>query len=660
MQDIPAEYNDEAYFQEVLLLKVSQPNISNWQNDTGKDGEKEFLTSSIILTPNVIAKPISRGSDKSNVSIHVRTLSSDSLSSSSTAITSQLSCELLEESYTVRRKKEVMARMDATTSGHENLNPLNSAGLLSTDKNQKNPATCAPVSPKSYLWITDRIRTKVFKPRQKTPEEKSSHQKQISCCVRCREAFENDSSIHFLPCRHPYCKCCLQTIIMQSSDDENKMPPRCCNKIIPGTVIGAVLKEDDRLQFLQSVLRFQNRLESQILCPNVNCSGLLSDFQPTNSLRPLEVACCKCNLCICSLCKGPFHSLDTECPSEWARHTIVQIHDDKIQTPQVKFDSHADKTTPQNLSNRETQVQSKDTSKSSTSVDHKDLDPFYTYKRTKERQSERDAELITNRNTRGSPKNSSREEYNRNSVEKAAAKERTAKSAVLCSLRQRQLNERDRFCAFERKMGWLMTTRHNHERVKARETYEKQLAKLKKHHKGIAAQLEDVQVAAEFEMITAFKKTEQNVRNRLRHMEAYCDALGRDSSDSGTEREVTEKDLRQLGQQYNLRDSMYHVHQSKINVLRDKQAKQMERLLMQQELELQKFMNRREGITLAEQRFKREKDGLSKLFAKRKSDLMQKWEMEEQCERERLESENKLRFAPITPSIDWPDQKPES
>ncbi|POS88283.1 hypothetical protein EPUL_000888, partial [Erysiphe pulchra] len=543
MQYIPAEYNDEAYFQEVLQLKVSQADIPIWKNDGAKDEKKESLTSPIILTPNMTVQPSSRGSDKSNVSIHVRTLSSASLSSSSTAISSQLSCELLEDSYTVRRKKEVMARMDVTIPSHENLNILNCAGFLSTDTNHLNPASCAPVNPKPYMWITDRIRTKVFKPRPKTPRGKSSHQNKTS------------------------------------------------------------------------------------------------EFQSTNSLRPLEVACCKCNLCICSLCKGPFHSLDTECPSVWARHTIVQLHDDKIQILQDNCNSH-DFETIQNSGDFETQDKSNEISNSSAWVDKKISDPYYTCQGTKERQQIRDAGFNINRKIRGSPKELAREEFN------YAAKKRTAESVELSSLRQRQVNERDRFCAFERKMGWFMTTRHNQERVKALETYEKRLTKMKEHHKRIATQLEDVQVAAEFEMISAFKKTEQNVHNRLRHMEKYCDALGRDSSDSGTEREVTEIDLRQLGQQYNLRDSMYHVHKSKINVLRDKQAKQMERLLMQQELELQKIMNRREELTLAEQRFKKERDGLSKLFAKRKSALMQKWEMEEQSEREKLESENNLRYAP--------------
>ncbi|RKF62660.1 putative ibr domain-containing protein [Erysiphe neolycopersici] len=667
MQDIPAEYNDEAYFQEVLLMKASQVDIPIGQNDDDeKDEEKEITQSLINLTPNIKTQPFSRGAaDKSDVSILVRTLSSASLSSSSTAISSQISCELLEESFTVRRKKEVMARMDVTTNpDHGNLNKLNSAaGLLSTDKNQKNPASsCAPAKPKPSMRITDRIRTKVFRPRQKTSQDKSSHQKHTSYCIRCREAFNNDNSLHCLPCRHPYCKCCLQTIIMQASEEENKMPPRCCNKIIPGTVIGAVLKEDDRVQFLQGVLRFRNHLESHILCPNVNCSGLFSEFQPTNSLRPLEVTCCKCNLGICSLCKGPFHTVDTECPSEWARHTIVQLHDEKTQIPHVNCNTtHIEKTTSHNSGDCcETQDQRDDTSNSSTWVDNSNSDSFYTHnKETKESQSKSDAQFIIDCNNCGSSEESAKEEDNYDSMEIAAAKKRTLESVVLSSLRQQQVNERDRFCAFERKMGWLMTTRHNHERVKARETYEKRLSKMKQHHLRIAAQLEDIQVAAEFELISDFKKTEQIVRNRLRHMEAYCDALGRDSGDSGIEREVTEKDLRQLGQQYNLRDSMYHVHQSKINVLRDKQAKQMERLLMQQELELQKFMNRREELTLAEIRFKKEKDGLSKLFAKRKSALMQKWEMEEQSEREGLESKNNLRLAPITPPIEWPAQKPE-
>lgn len=651
MQLVPVEYNEEAYIQEVLQMKVSQVDLSNWQHHCEKVENTEIVTSPVMLTPNKLLQISSQGSEKSKPSIHVRSLSSASLSSSSTALSSQISCDLLEEaSYTVRRKMEVMARMDVMNQNHENMNSLKNFDL-STTVNQLNPTSRTIASPKPHMRIKDRIRTKVFKPKQKLSQKNMSNQKHTSCCVRCREAFEYNKSLHCLPCNHPYCKCCLQTLIMQASEDESKMPPRCCTKIIPGAVIGAVLKEDDRVKFLKSVLQFRNRLESQILCPNVNCSGLFSEFEPTNSLRPLEVACRKCSLCICSLCKGPSHPLDVECPSEWARHTIVKLHDDKCQLSQGNCKESEEKLIQKNLSECETLNTSNEICKTVSHMDNIKLDPTPTIKNKKECKGRQEVSIT------GS---SVHESYSRlpdndDSEEMTAAKTRTAQSVDLSNLRAQQLVEKDRFCEFERKMGCYMTTRHNQERKNARETYEKRLSKMKEHHTKIAAQLEDIQVAAEFEMISAFKKTELNVRNRLRHMEAYCDALGRDSSDSSTGREVTERDLRQLGQQYNLRDSMYHIHQNKIKVLRDKQSKQMERLLMQQERELERFMTRREDITLAEQRFKKEKDGLSQLFAQRKSALLQKWALEEQNERERLEMENKQRYAPISPPIDWPE-----
>lgn len=66
-------------------------------------------------------------------------------------------------------------------------------------------------------------------------------------------------------------------------------------------------------------------------------------------------------------------------------------------------------------------------------------------------------------------------------------------------------------------------------------------------------------------------------------MEAYCDGLGRNpSSHHMPPRVVTEQNLRDLGHQYNLRDNMERQHQSKINMMRDRQANRMEELLQRQ------------------------------------------------------------------------------
>ena len=178
---------------------------------------------------------------------------------------------------------------------------------------------------------------------------------------------------------------------------------------------------------------------------------------------------------------------------------------------------------------------------------------------------------------------------------------------------------------------------------------------MKDRHVKTSTHLEDRQVGAEMELRASLKQAERSVQIRLRHMEAYCDGLGRSASGNNPARVVTERDLRQLGEQYNLRDDLERLHQSKINVMRDKQAKQMELLLVRQEEELEKLGSKQtEELEALEDSFGTEEEGFVKLFQSRRSTLRRRWEVVTEVERKKLEVAKGLRYAPVSPIV-WPD-----
>jgi hypothetical protein len=204
-------------------------------------------------------------------------------------------------------------------------------------------------------------------------------------------------------------------------------------------------------------------------------------------------------------------------------------------------------------------------------------------------------------------------------------------------------------------MRFLMFTRHGQTRVEALDRHGQLQAKMKDKHARTAAHLEDRQVAAEMELRATLKQSERSVRIRIRHMEAYCDGLGRAASGPNPARVVTERDLRELGQQYNVKDDMERLHQAKINVMRDKQAKQMEQLLERQEQDLQalvvKNKNELEALELS---FAAEDKELLKVFSERRGRLSRRWEVVEEVERKNLEAKTNDRFAPMA-VIEWPN-----
>lgn len=252
-----------------------------------------------------------------------------------------------------------------------------------------------------------------------------------------------------------------------------------------------------------------------------------------------------------------------------------------------------------------------------------------------------------------------REEEERiEAAEKAAAEKRTLASRELNALRARQINERDRFTLFERKMRWIMWTRHSKLKLAVLDRYGEMFSKMKERHAKTSAHLEDRQVAAEMELRSTHKQAERSVRIRLRHMEAYCEGIGRTESGSNPARVITERDLRELGQQYRMRDDLQRLHQSKINVMRDKQAKQMEQLVARQDEELHKLGKKQDQeLEVLAESFTDEEDEFFNLFQARRAKLRLRWDLTEEIMRKKLEAQNNVKYGPMVP-VEWPQPAP--
>jgi len=187
------------------------------------------------------------------------------------------------------------------------------------------------------------------------------------------------------------------------------------------------------------------------------------------------------------------------------------------------------------------------------------------------------------------------------------------------------------------------------------ERYSDLLTKMKERHARTATHLEDRQVAAEMELRATLKQSERSVQIRLRHMEAYCDGLGRASTGSTPARVVTERDLRELGQQYNLRDDLERLHQSRINVMREKQSKQMDQLLIRQEEEIEKLANRQnEELDALEEMFGSEEEQFHILFVARKDRLKRRWKVVAEVTRRKLEKDLGTKFVELQ-EVEWPE-----
>ncbi|KAF4997678.1 hypothetical protein FGRMN_3710 [Fusarium graminum] len=246
------------------------------------------------------------------------------------------------------------------------------------------------------------------------------------------------------------------------------------------------------------------------------------------------------------------------------------------------------------------------------------------------------------------------------STERLEAEERTRNRIHFSNLAEAQQEEQRRFLQFFQQCKEHMKIRFAEQRKEMTKQHTEEEEMMKGKHVKTISQLEDRQVAAEMDLRNTLEASARSVKIRLKHMEAYCDGLGRSSkdsrpgSDSPQQRVVTERDLRELGQQYNIRDGMERSHQAKINVMRDRQAKRMEELIDRQEMEFETFLgqNRDELDELTAQEMQ-EENALGTKFSARKTKLVRRWELAIEILRKELEAQDGVKYAP-TPTPTWP------
>lgn len=136
-------------------------------------------------------------------------------------------------------------------------------------------------------------------------------------------------------------------------------------------------------------------------------------------------------------------------------------------------------------------------------------------------------------------------------------------------------------------------------------------------------------------------------------MQAYCNP--RSTVAGMPNRVVTKNDYRQLEQQYHTRNGMDNLHTSRINVLRERQGKQLERITAKQEAELEalesSFEQQNEDL---DAKFRQEERQLQQEFAERKNRLVTRWNLAEAIERRKLELLTGEEFGPL-PVVKWSD-----
>ncbi|MCJ1473493.1 hypothetical protein MMC13_002144 [Lambiella insularis] len=233
------------------------------------------------------------------------------------------------------------------------------------------------------------------------------------------------------------------------------------------------------------------------------------------------------------------------------------------------------------------------------------------------------------------------------------ARARSERNARLQRLRVHQLEEQGRFLRFEDEQSRLVQSKKTESRRSIMSRFQTKQQSLWERHAEVMADLELRHLTAELDLTRALQSERKACETRLRHMDAYCNSR----TDGMPRRKVTEDDYRKLVQQHHIRSGMDRLHESRINVLREKQAKQLERIQAKQEAEL-KAATEEMNMELKkhDSQFHGEEIDLQQDFWDRKKRILARWALAEAIERRKLEYETGQHFAPLPP-ISWSDER---
>lgn len=237
------------------------------------------------------------------------------------------------------------------------------------------------------------------------------------------------------------------------------------------------------------------------------------------------------------------------------------------------------------------------------------------------------------------------------------SRQRSLHDDQLKLLRLYQIEERNRFDRFESSQHRLMRL----EQVKAKqallERYQDRQRTMEARHADALASHEHGHLSAEVDLHRTLKLERQGCETRLRHMRAYCNPGF--TIEGMPARTVTKKDRRQLEQQQHVCNGIDNLHAARINVLRERQARQLERIAAKQEAELERLRDElRQEMEDLDAACEAEAVQLRREFSERKDRLVARWTLAEAIERRRREISTGEMYGPL-PVIPWGEGEEE-
>jgi hypothetical protein len=147
---------------------------------------------------------------------------------------------------------------------------------------------------------------------------RSAHVNSIKChCEACGDETDFVDAGR-VPCRHEYCRDCLQSLFKTAITDESLFPPRCCGQQIPLEMVRIFLTPELAQDFIKKKVEFDT--PNKTYCSVQTCSAFIDSGNIADNVG----TCHECSSTTCTLCKAATHDRG-ECPDDPALQQILDM-----------------------------------------------------------------------------------------------------------------------------------------------------------------------------------------------------------------------------------------------------------------------------------------------------------------------------------------------
>ena len=140
-------------------------------------------------------------------------------------------------------------------------------------------------------------------------------------CISCFDEVPHNDAVDGLACRHRYCIPCFTQLVNTSILNEDTFPPKCCLTEIPKLLMVRHLPEAEQARFNEKSLEYAVPLADRFYCVSPECARWID---ARNAERAGSVLTCQhCQTKLCTICRGPQHPENQECPQDYALDATI-------------------------------------------------------------------------------------------------------------------------------------------------------------------------------------------------------------------------------------------------------------------------------------------------------------------------------------------------